>query len=120
MTSQHKELASGRWRQLSFLEQMANVGSEVERYLTWRAKGRPDLAQRAFERALELIDLTLDAHRDFPRLREVARARELLADFHSDTPFFRVSENSWRNYFRQFGYAARNTAGRTAVDAVQP
>ncbi len=29
----HKELASGRWAQLSFVEQMGNIGSEVERAL---------------------------------------------------------------------------------------
>ena len=27
----HGSLASGRWSQLSFVEQMANVGSDVER-----------------------------------------------------------------------------------------
>ena len=30
---QHKELAAGRWKKLSFCEQMANIGSEVERAL---------------------------------------------------------------------------------------
>lgn len=109
MTRQHQELASGRWRQLSFLDQMANIGSEVERYLNWRAKGRRDYAQKAFDRALELIDLTLDSHRDYARLREVARIREVLADFDSDSPSFQVSEDSWRKYFWQFGYAARNS-----------
>jgi len=27
----HKELADGKWQLLSFAEQMANIGSEVER-----------------------------------------------------------------------------------------
>jgi hypothetical protein len=31
MSHAHPELAAGRWNSLSFLEQMANVGSEVER-----------------------------------------------------------------------------------------
>jgi hypothetical protein len=55
----HKELASGRWAQLSFVEQMGNIGSEVERALIWKAKNNPDYSMRAFERALELLDLTL-------------------------------------------------------------
>jgi hypothetical protein len=59
MSYQHKNLAAGRWHQLSFLEQMANIGSEVERALNWRRKNNPTYSQRAFERALELIDLTL-------------------------------------------------------------
>ena len=60
MNYQHKDLAAGRWSQLSFLEQMANIGSEVERALNWRIKNNVDYAQKAFERALELIDLTLE------------------------------------------------------------
>ncbi len=31
MNYQHKKLAEGEWQKLSFLEQMANVGSEVLR-----------------------------------------------------------------------------------------
>ena len=31
MSYQHKGLAAGRWSQLSFIEKMANIGSEVER-----------------------------------------------------------------------------------------
>ena len=34
----HQSLASGRWQQLSFVEQMANIGSEVERALSWKEK----------------------------------------------------------------------------------
>jgi hypothetical protein len=59
MSHQHKELAAGRWNMLSFAEQMANIGSEIERTIKWRGKGRPDMSGRAFERALELIDLTI-------------------------------------------------------------
>jgi hypothetical protein len=33
MNYQHKELAAGRWKELSFIEQMANIGSEIERAL---------------------------------------------------------------------------------------
>ncbi len=38
MSYQHKDLAAGRWSQLSLIEQMANIGSEVERALNWRIK----------------------------------------------------------------------------------
>ena len=33
MSVQHRELAGGRWKQLSFIEQMGKIGSEVERFL---------------------------------------------------------------------------------------
>ena len=54
MSFQHRELAGGRWNELSLVEQMANIGSEVERALKWREKNNPDYAAKAYERALEL------------------------------------------------------------------
>jgi len=107
MNYQHKDLAAGRWNQLSFLEQMANIGSEVERALNWRAKNNADYAQRAFERALELIDLSLDNNRNYARLKEITRMREAIVDYFSGVNQFMSSEGSWRNYFLPFTYAAR-------------
>lgn len=34
--NRHRGLAEGRWEQLSLVEQLANVGSEVGRMLRWR------------------------------------------------------------------------------------
>ena len=107
MNAQHRELAEGRWRQFSFVEQMANIGSEVERFLNWRAKGRPEYSAKAFVRALELIDFTLDANRQRGRLREVARVREAFVDFSEGANAFSSSADSWRKYFLAFAYAAR-------------
>ncbi len=107
MTSQHKELAAGRWATLSFVEQMANIGSEVERALNWKARQNPDYSRRAFERALELIDLSLDSVRGFPRIKEIARMREMLVDYFSGTNEYQSTERSWRKYFLAFTYAAR-------------
>jgi hypothetical protein len=39
MNHQHKELAAGKWKELTLSEQMANIGSEVSRALTWMEKG---------------------------------------------------------------------------------
>jgi len=41
------------------MAQMANLGSEVFRTINWRKKGSEDDSQRAFFRALELLDLTI-------------------------------------------------------------
>jgi hypothetical protein len=107
MSYQHKDLAAGRWNQLSFLEQMANIGSEVERALNWRIKKNTDYAQKAFERALELIDLTLDNDKNYAHLKEVARMREAIVDYFFGVNQFMSSEGSWRNYFLPFTYASR-------------
>ena len=107
MTYQHKDLAAGRWSQLAFLEQLANVGSEVERALNWRAKHHPAFSQRAFERALELIDLTLAGAESLSRLRELARLREAIVDYFAGDNQYASSEVSWRRYFLPFTYAVR-------------
>ncbi len=107
MNYQHKELASGRWNQLPFLEQMANIGSEVERALNWQAKKNLLYCQKAAERALELIDLTLEGVGSFARLKELTRAREAMVDYFFGTNQFISTEQSWRKYFSCFTYAAR-------------
>ena len=107
MKYQHKGLATGGWGKLSFLEQMANIGSEVERALNWQGRDNPDYSQRAFERALELIDLTLSNSRGFACLREIARMREAIVDYFFGSNQFMSTEASWRSYFSHFTYAAR-------------
>jgi hypothetical protein len=67
---QHRELAAGRWIRLSFAEQMADIRSEVERTISWKNKGRPDYSSRAFERALELLDMTVADEKNRARLRD--------------------------------------------------
>lgn len=107
MVYQHKDLAGGRWNELSFFEQMANIGSEVERALNWRAKHNAAYSQKAFERVLELIDLSLDSMASLTRLKELARTREAIVDYFFGTNEFMSTDASLRKYFLHFTYAAR-------------
>ena len=102
----HRDLAAGRWHTLTLVEQMAHIGSEVERALSWRER-HAGIAGRAFERALELLDLTLSDPKHRTRLREPARLREQLADFFAFENEYRTSPESLRKYFAAFNYAAR-------------
>lgn len=86
---------------------MANIGSEVERALNWQAKNNVDYSRRAFERALELIDLSLDSITGLARLKELARLREAIVDFFIGLNEHRSTEASWKRYFLSFTYAAR-------------
>ena len=84
MKHQHKQLANGRWFNLSFMEQMANIGSEVERTISWRNKNNSEYSSLAFERALELLDLTVEDANNVQsrsRLKELLRLREVLVDY---------------------------------------
>lgn len=112
MNRQHADLASGRWKEMTLSEQMANIGSEVSRALNWRKKGNEEYSQKAAVRALELIDLSLECAESFPRLREVARLREAIVDYFWGDNEFSSSETLWRSYFDHFNYAAQQSRAR--------
>jgi hypothetical protein len=107
MSPQHRELAAGRWNQLSFAEQMANIGSEIERTISWKKKGRPEISSRAFERALELLDLTIADAKNCTRLRELLRVREAISDHFYFDNFYQSTPECWQRYFGSFLIAAR-------------
>ena len=107
--TQHRELAEGRWWTLSLCEQLGNVGSEVSRAIRWTSRN-PEMAQGAFYRALELMDLTLGdpRHRLSPaRLREIARAREVLVDFFAGANEYGSNAPGLQKYFDAYALAAR-------------
>jgi hypothetical protein len=110
MSYQHRDLAAGRWKELPFFERMANIASEVERALSWRAKNNAEYSRGAFERALELIDLTLECSQKRSHLKEIARVRETLVDYFYGTNEFGSTEASLRKYFSHFTYAARRSS----------
>jgi len=56
---QHASLENGRWAELSFPQQMANIGSETSRILKALEAGKDARALSAFARFQELIDLTI-------------------------------------------------------------
>lgn len=58
MSHAHANLAAGRWQTLSLMEQLANVGSDEARAHHWQGKDA-SLSEKAFIRALELLDLTI-------------------------------------------------------------
>ncbi len=107
MSRQHKELTVDRWREFPFIFQMANIGSEIERTLAWRAKNNPFYAERALERALELLELTLESVAGLARKKELCRVREALLDFFVGANEYGSTEESWRRYFAAFARAAR-------------
>lgn len=107
---QHRDVAREGWFRLSLAEQFGNIGSEISRAGSWSTKN-PDTARAALYRALELIDLTLDdpRHRQsFPRLREIARTREVVVDFFAGPNEYGSTSASLQKYFDHFALAARH------------
>lgn len=108
MTRCNKNLTEERWFRLSFFEQMANIGSEVERAIKWREEDSRR-SKSAFESALELLDLTIDdkKNRARPILKELCRLREVLVDYFCFDNIYGSTDENMRNYFYNFNYAAR-------------
>ena len=95
---------------MTLMEQMANIGSEVGRARKWIAKGKPQLAESAYHRGLELVDATLKSARsNMPSrsclLLELCRARDLFSESflnHDDDSLAYLEK-----YFGQFASAIR-------------
>jgi hypothetical protein len=110
----HGTLAEGRWNALTLAEQLANVGSEVDRAIRAWDGERRDRFDRALDRALELLDLTIrDERWRGHRRRELLRVREEFCGL-----FFGAgapppgSSRTLSAYFFRFGVLARRgTAG---------
>jgi hypothetical protein len=99
----HRDLAH-RWWTMTVAEQLGNIGSEISRAAKWTTRN-PDLARSALFRALDLFDLTLDdpRHRQsVARLREIARAREVVVDLFDGPNQYGSTAASLQRYFDAF------------------
>lgn len=102
----HQDLTQERWNKFNIFEQMANIGSEVFRTISWRKKDER-LSEAALLRALELMDLTIDDKKNRDRLKEICRMREVLIDYFYGQNQYHSTDKFFQNYFYAFNYAAR-------------
>ncbi len=106
MTMYHQLLASGRWFKFSLAEQMANIGSDVERAIQWKKAGNKEYSDKALERVLDLIDLTIADPKNRGRCKEIGRIRETFIDYLWYDNTYGFTEEFWQKYFYFFSYAA--------------
>ncbi len=106
-SSLHSGLAAGRWLELTLLEQLANIGSEVGRATTAKSLGNDQRLAHAVDRSLELFDLTIADDRWRYRRREIARAREIVCDFLVGDNAYGSTAESLDRYFLPYAIAAR-------------
>lgn len=112
---QHADLVDGKWTQLSLMGQLANIGCEVIRAISWGKRGNERYATLAFHRALELTDLTLDQPLGLPALQECARMREALVDYFFGKNMYGSSDHTWETYFTAFTYAAAKEREKSSL-----
>lgn len=105
----HEEYASEKWFTLSLAEQLGNVGSEAGRALKRHQEGDRERFQSAFDRALELLDLTAadPRWRTTPKLKEILRVREVFCDFFFGGNQCGSTPATLEGYFFHYALAAR-------------
>lgn len=107
-----------RWERLTLLEQLGNVGSEVERAIRAHASGNEARFSNALARALELFDLTAtDTRWVGPHRREILRAREEFCRLFFDPDVDPQSAAGLQRYFLAFAVAARQSRPDSARKA---
>lgn len=109
---QHQGLENGRWADLSFPQQMANIGSETSRIYRALEAGKESRAESAFTRFQELIDLTIKYGRTdaSPMLRsamleELCRFRELYCKAYLERNLKEL--DTFNRYLDHFALATR-------------
>jgi hypothetical protein len=102
-----------RWHKLSLMEQLGNIGSEVERIISWKKRGNNDLATKALDRSLELLDLTIcDLRWRGGTLKELTRTREILCDAFVGDNVYNTPHEFLSRYFYAFAAAAQRKNGK--------
>lgn len=103
----HTQLAQGKWFTLTAMEQLGNIGSEVERAFRWHEKHELNHRDKAIDRMLELIDLTVQDPKWNGRLKELLRTREVLCDYFFGKNAYHILPASFQKEFLYYGIAAR-------------
>jgi len=104
----HKDLEGERWNRLSLVEQLANVGCDIDRAIRWKNKGDRDTSQKA----LELLWFTVDDPKNKKSLKELVRMREVLLDYFYGANIYGYTDEAWQKYFLNYNYMAALQRGR--------
>lgn len=78
MNKLHKTLTQERWNKFSRRDQILNIAAELSRASSWLEEKDFKTAKDCYERAFQLVDLTLSSDKWRDKRRELARFREVL------------------------------------------
>ena len=74
----HKNLDASRWCTFPQSQQILMIANEINRAKNWIKRGDSKEVKNSYERAFELLDLTISITNEKNRLKELLRFRELL------------------------------------------
>ncbi len=79
---QHAGLTTEKWAAYSKTQQVLMISNELNRSLSCLKKNYVSDAEKCYERAMELTDLTVEDIRWSGRLKELLRFREVLSELY--------------------------------------
>jgi len=74
----HKNLESAKWQKFSMKQRELMIANELNRAKNWIEKNDLEEVNNCYERALELLDLTVEITKSANRLKEYLRLREMV------------------------------------------
>jgi len=74
----HPNLNKERWNTFGRDKHLLMIANEINRAKNWIQKGDTEEVINAYERAFELLDLTISITKNESRLKELLRFREML------------------------------------------
>jgi len=78
----HKNLKVDKWQKFSIKQRELMIANELNRAKNWIEKKDFEEVRNCYERALELLDLTIATAKAKNRLKEYLRLREMMAKFY--------------------------------------
>jgi hypothetical protein len=100
----HKDLTQERWYQCSIVEQMANIGCDVDRAIRLRNEGNLVYSRNAFNRAIELLDFTIADPKNRKRWNELCPLKDHLIDYFVYDNKYATSDEWFQKYFSYFSH----------------
>ncbi|MEW6687042.1 MAG: hypothetical protein AB1393_12705 [Candidatus Edwardsbacteria bacterium] len=79
----HPTLTEEKWATFSTSQQILMIANELNRAGNWIAKSDFSEAKLCYERAMELLFLTIATLKDHKKLRELLRFKEMLATLYA-------------------------------------
>ena len=74
----HRNLESAKWQKFSMKQRELMIANELNRAKNWIEKNDLEEVNNCYERALELLDLTVEITKSGNRLKEYLRLREMM------------------------------------------
>lgn len=96
----HEDFTPEIWLKFSLLEQLTNIGTEIERTISSKKKGARGEIQENFFRALEFIDFTRADPKNKQRLKELCYARYFMVDHFAYDNEYGTTDEYWSELFR--------------------